>query len=134
MLLPLLLSVFVANGVTAGHCAGIKHTSHAGAVHDYLDRLAPASKNAILHELMGPTVGSDVSSNHLADDPHVFDTDEFEFFLLSPSRGSWFPSFLIQNTPSILHIGSGMAVASIIRGLMSLLFPDRMTTPSFFEL
>ena len=56
---PLLLSVFaVASGV-----AGVKHTSHSKAVHDYLDRLAPASKNAILHEMMGPTVGSDVSTD-----------------------------------------------------------------------
>jgi hypothetical protein len=65
MLLPLLqvLSVFaVINDVTANQAAGTKHTSHTKAVHDYLDRLAPASKNAILHELMGPTVGSDVSS------------------------------------------------------------------------
>lgn len=62
MLLPLLLSVFAfINGVAADQVAGIKHTSHTKAVHDYLDRLAPASKNAILHELMGPTVGSDVS-------------------------------------------------------------------------
>jgi hypothetical protein len=61
MHLSLILSVFVVtNGVTANQVAGIKHTSHTNAVHDYLDRLAPASKNAILHELMGPTVGSDV--------------------------------------------------------------------------
>jgi hypothetical protein len=63
MHLPLLLSVFAAvNSVTANQVPGIKHTSHTKAVHDYLDRLAPASKNAILHELMGPTVGSDVST------------------------------------------------------------------------
>lgn len=63
MHLPLLLSIFaLTNGVTANQVAGIKHTSHAKAVHDYLDRLAPASKDAILHKLMGPTVGSDVSS------------------------------------------------------------------------
>jgi hypothetical protein len=60
---PLLLSALaVTNGVAASQVAGIKHTSHTEAVHDYLDRLAPASKNAILHGLMGPTVGSDVSS------------------------------------------------------------------------
>ena len=63
MHLPLLLSVFaVTNGVTANQVAGIKNTSHTNAVHYYLYRLAPASKNAILHELMGPTVGSDVNS------------------------------------------------------------------------
>jgi hypothetical protein len=63
MHLPLLLSVFaVTNVVTANQVAGIKHTSHTKAVHDYLDRLSPASKNAILHELMGPSVGSDVST------------------------------------------------------------------------
>lgn len=63
MHLPLLLSVFAAtNGAAANRFAGIQHTSNTRAVHDYLDRLAPASKNAILHELMGPTVGSDVSS------------------------------------------------------------------------
>jgi len=62
MHLPLLLSVFaVTNGVTAIQVAGIKDTSHTKTVDEYLDRLAPASKNAILHELMGPTVGSDVS-------------------------------------------------------------------------
>ena len=62
MHLPLLLSVFaVAIGVAASQFAGIKHTSNTRAVHDYLDRLAPASMNAILHELMGPTVGSDVN-------------------------------------------------------------------------
>lgn len=63
MHLPLLLSVFaVTSGVTANHAAGIKHTGHSKAVHDYLDRLALASNNAVLHELMGPTVGSDVST------------------------------------------------------------------------
>jgi hypothetical protein len=64
MHLPLLLSVFaVANGVTAIQVPGIKHTSHTKSVHDYLDRLALTSKNVILQELMGPTVGSDVSSD-----------------------------------------------------------------------
>jgi hypothetical protein len=63
MYLPLLLSVFaVTSGATANQVSGIKHTSRSKAVHDYLDLLAPASKNAILHELMGPTVGSDVST------------------------------------------------------------------------
>jgi glucoamylase len=70
MHLPLLISLFaVANRVAANQFPGIKHTSNTRAVHDYLDRLAPASKNAILHELMGPTVGSDVSSHLLADHP-----------------------------------------------------------------
>ena len=65
MHLLLLLSVFtLANGVvaTGNQFPGFKHTTNTKAVHDYLDRLAPASKNAILYELMGPKVGSDVSS------------------------------------------------------------------------
>jgi hypothetical protein len=79
MHLPLLLSVFaVTNGVTANQVAGIKHTNHTKAVHDYLDRLAPASKNAILHELMGPTVGSDVSSYRSPHDSIL--TSSFSFF------------------------------------------------------
>jgi len=69
MHLPLLHSVFaLAIGVIADQFSGIKHTAHIKAVHDYLDRLAPASKNAILHKLMGPAVGSDVSSYYLAND------------------------------------------------------------------
>jgi hypothetical protein len=69
MLLPFLLSVFVvANGVRANQSPGIKHTSHTGAVHDYLDQLVPASKNAILHVLMGPTVGADVNLCPFPDD------------------------------------------------------------------
>lgn len=63
MLLFLLLSAFtVANGVVANQFPRIKHTTNTRAVHDYLDRLVPASKNAILYELMGPKVGSDVNS------------------------------------------------------------------------
>jgi hypothetical protein len=62
MHLPLIPSVFaVAIGVAVNQFAGIKHTGNTMAVHDYLDRLAPASMDAILHELMGPTVGSDVN-------------------------------------------------------------------------
>lgn len=63
MYLPLLLSLFaVTNGVTANQVARIKPTSHTNAVHDYLDRLTFVSKDAILHKLMGPTVGFDVST------------------------------------------------------------------------
>ena len=84
MHLPLLLSVFtVTTGMTAGQVAGIKHTTYTKAVHDYLDRLAPASKNAILHELMGPTVGSDVS---LYGSPHGSILIRF-FFLFSHLAG-----------------------------------------------
>jgi glucoamylase len=68
MHLPLILSAFaVAIGVAANQFAGIKHTCNTKAVDDYLDRLAPASMNAILHELMGPTVGSDVNLFLFAD-------------------------------------------------------------------
>jgi hypothetical protein len=68
MNLPLLSVLALANRVMAVQFSGIKHTTHTKAVHDYLERLAPASKNAILHELMGPTVGSNVVSYYLADD------------------------------------------------------------------
>lgn len=56
------LVLALADAVAAFRSTGIKHTSNTRVVRDYLDRLVPASKNAILHELMGPTVGSDVNS------------------------------------------------------------------------
>jgi hypothetical protein len=86
MHLPFLLSVFVvAKGVRANQSPGIKHTSHTGAVHDYLDLLVPASKNAILHELMGPTVGSDVNPSPLADD--LTRSLLTSIFFFCPARG-----------------------------------------------
>jgi len=56
------LVLALADAVAAIRFTGVKHTSNTRVVHDFLDRLVPASKNAILHELMGPKVGSDVSS------------------------------------------------------------------------
>ena len=83
MHLPLIPLVFaVATGVAANQFAGIQHTSDTRAVHDYLDRLAPASMNAILHELMGPTVGSDVNSCLLAD--HLESSVLTSFFSIQP--------------------------------------------------
>ena len=85
MHLPLIPLVFaVATGVAANQFAGIQHTSDTRAVHDYLDRLAPASMNAILHELMGPTVGSDVNSCLLAD--HL-ESSVLTSFCFYPARG-----------------------------------------------
>jgi hypothetical protein len=63
MHLPLFLFViYLANAAAAMRYTGIRYTRHTRAVRDYLDRLIPASKNAVLHELMGPAVGSDVNS------------------------------------------------------------------------
>lgn len=87
MHLPLLISLFaVTNRVTAGQFLGIKRTSNTGAVHDYLDRLAPVSKNTILHELMGPTVGSDVGSHLPAD--HPMRSILTSFFCFYTARGN----------------------------------------------
>lgn len=63
MHLPLFLFLIsLANAAAAIRFTGIRYTSNTRAVRDYLDRLIPASKNAVLHELMGPAVGSDVNS------------------------------------------------------------------------
>jgi len=56
-----LLFLALGNAAEATRFIGIKHTSNSRAVHDYLDRLVPASKNTLLHELMGPKLGADVS-------------------------------------------------------------------------
>lgn len=62
MYLPVfILVIALANAPAASQFTGIKHTSKTSAVRDYLDRLIPASKNTVLHELMGPAVGSDVN-------------------------------------------------------------------------
>jgi hypothetical protein len=56
-----LLILTVTSGVAANQFAGLKHTIHTTVVRDYLDYLVPVSKNVLIHELMGPTVGSDVN-------------------------------------------------------------------------
>lgn len=65
-----LLVLALGNVVEATRFLGIKHTRNSRAVHDYLDQLVPASKNALLHELMGPKVGADVSSYTQSSDLH----------------------------------------------------------------
>ena len=62
---PLLfiLAVAVTHGLVASHSPSIKRTSNTGAVRDFLEKLLPTSKNALLHELMGPKVGADVSQS-----------------------------------------------------------------------
>jgi len=60
----LFLQIFVlaiADAVVAIRFTGIKPTNNTRVVRNYLDRLVPASMNTILHELMGPKVGSDVN-------------------------------------------------------------------------
>ena len=57
-----ILVLALPDAVAAIRFTGIKHTSNTRIVRNYLDRLVPTSKNTILHELMGPNVGSDVNS------------------------------------------------------------------------
>jgi hypothetical protein len=56
------LVLVLADAAAAIRFTGVKHTGNTTAVRDFLDRLVPASKNVILHELLGPKVGSDVNS------------------------------------------------------------------------
>ncbi|KAI0246449.1 Six-hairpin glycosidase-like protein [Lactifluus subvellereus] len=57
---PLFLLAFAASiAVAANQFSRIKHTNNTRAVRDYLDRLVPVSKSALVHELMGPTFGFD---------------------------------------------------------------------------
>ena len=62
--LLLILAAVVAHGVTAGYHPIIKRTKNSGAVHDYLEKVLPTSKDVLLHELMGPKIGADVSCCH----------------------------------------------------------------------
>lgn len=59
--LLLILAAAVAQGATAGYSPSIKRTKNSGAVRDYLEKVLPTSKDVLLHELMGPKVGADVS-------------------------------------------------------------------------
>ena len=120
------LVLAAANGVAV---------NQSKAVRDYLDRLVSVSKNIILNELMGPTVGSDVSLY-----PPPIDVDQpprsaltFPFFF-NHSQGSSFPSSPIQNTPNTPYTGSGMVVASITHGSTNSLFPVHMAAaiPRFY--
>lgn len=59
--LLLILVAALAHGVAAGYSPSIKRTNNAGAVRDYLEKVVPTSKDVLLHELMGPKIGADVS-------------------------------------------------------------------------
>lgn len=113
---PLLLSVLTfSTAVAAIRFTGFKHTNSSTAVYDYLDRLAPVSKNTLLHELMGPTVGSDVNSY-----PYTITSYSLRLtslFFLSQVSSS--PPRPIPNTLKMLYTGSGMVVASITPGSMN---------------
>lgn len=61
--LLLILAAAVVHGVAAGYSPSIKRTNNAGAVRDYFEKVLPSSKDVLLHELMGPKVGADVSSH-----------------------------------------------------------------------
>ena len=63
LLLLQFLVLALADAMAAIRFTGIKHTSNTTVVRHYLDRLVPASKNAILHEMMGPKAGADVNSH-----------------------------------------------------------------------
>ena len=59
---PLFLLILALGNLAATmQFTGIKHTTDRRAVHAYLARLVPASKNTLLHRLMGPIVGSEVN-------------------------------------------------------------------------
>lgn len=57
----LILAVAVVHGVAVAKSPSIKRTDNTDAVRDYFEKIVPASKDVLLHELMGPKVGADVS-------------------------------------------------------------------------
>src|SRR5579863_356725 len=117
---PLFLLVLtLANAVSAAQFTVVPYSNTqtvSKAVRDYLDRLVPATKHTHLHELMGPTVGSDVNPYPHWISPYV---PLLTSLFFHPSQASSFRPFPILDTLKMLYTGSGMAVASIISGSMS---------------
>ena len=111
-----LLLLTLSTAAVAVRFTGFKHTSSSTAVRNYLGRLAPASKNTLLYELMGPTVGSDVNTYPYSITSYALGLTSLFLHL---SQVSSFPLCPIQNTLNMLCTGSGMVVAPITPGSMN---------------
>ena len=124
--LLLILAVALAHGVAAGYPPSIKRTNNAGAVRDYLGKVLPTSKDVLLHELMGPKVGADVSYSST-----LCSQNARNVFFVSPV--SSFPQSPIPSSQHSRHTGSETAAVSISPGSMSLPSLARAKTPAFYE-
>ena len=125
--LLLIFVVAVAHGVAAGYSPSIKRTNNAGAVRDYLEKVLPTSKDVLLHELMGPKIGADVSYS-----PSLCSqSGRNDFFFVSLVSSS--PQSPIPSSQHSRRTGSETVAVSILPGSMSSPCPAQAKTPAFYE-
>jgi hypothetical protein len=126
----LLLILAVAMVAAAANSQSIKRTNNAGAVRDYLEKIVPVSKDVLLHELMGPKVGADVSKISTSLLNRMMRVVTVVYY----SPASSFPQSPILSSQPSQRTGSEMAAASISPGSMSSsCLLAQAKTPNFYE-